>query len=322
MIDWSTRWGHLDVRRRRDGSVTACAGFGSRWAGLAAAYATLTWTMFFSLGLFLGVGGEDAAVYLRVELGWITLTVGLRNVFPASVRRAARAWAERNKSRSFYAYDIDLFAHPRETGVSVDDSIQCFVWCNYVGVIFSTPKRAWPWLCGGWSGSWNWLDALAGPVEYTHRVHSWATTCVILGGRSIPLRVGFVEAGWRRRIRWASPYGGRLMHRAQVSVAGHDLADPERNRWSVDPPTFAGKGESGWDLDDDAIDLIITEPMPEPWTASTAAAAYVAAYQDAVPLNRSLGHTTSEPSVYSLQSSRSASTCGLTRASLPRDLSW
>ena len=97
-----------------------------------------------------------------------------------------------------------------------------------------TPTQLWP----GWEWSislYNTADKILGPVRYAKDVLETWPVAIPMDGTTYPATVQLTRQTWQRsRLPWK-----RTRYSTRIEV-------PK-------PPMFAGKGENGWDCDDDGI---------------------------------------------------------------------
>jgi len=79
------------------------------------------------------------------------------------------------------------------------------------------------------------LDILLGSEEYRSTLHHFEETAVALPERIYPVRVSFYDRVWKR-ARW--PFAKKI-RQAEIGLPR--------------PIPVPGKGESSWDMDDDAV---------------------------------------------------------------------
>lgn len=216
----------------------------------------------------VGIGGQA----LPLRFG-----ASIKRIIPRTWTKAwyARADADREAHRSrYWAHDL---VNRRETGVRINDTIRVDIWKSD-SAWSRDSRKDWPWKTYGWDFSFGWVDALIGATNYEQEPGTWHDATLTMDGREIPMRVHLYRCRWRRS-RWYSRAlahaWGRWVHRACISVAGHDHHDPDREQWSdIKPPRFAGKGENAWDCGDDATYAMTVPVRSAPYTVADLVDAY------------------------------------------------
>lgn len=217
------------------------------------------------------VGGEDRGVTLGLRFMGSGIYVGLVNVFPHTWGARVMSWAKRTVARvkardARYCEswaDIDWFnGHGRTTRVEFGPTARLVLWHSDMG--WSDSDRAhWPWETNGWSFRADWFDFIFGEQTYESKLHSIETAKFDVDGRTYACTITFSQVRAPRRL-----WGYKWLWDANIKVET--------------PPTFAGKGENDYDLDDDAIYGMSGQCGSEKQTTDAVIANYVVQYRAAV----------------------------------------
>lgn len=201
-----------------------------------------------SVGASLTLGGESTDLALHVGVGFASVHLALEGVFPASWHSAARAWSDRRaeqlnaarlldarESGPVYGYQLDPF-EGRSTGFDVfDGALHLRLW-NSDGCWDHRDRSRLPWNGNGWTWRVRPLDVLLGADVYEADPESDRneTTSVVMPEGRYPANLREYRCRWNRR--W---WKGAWVWRTEIEVP--------------DGVPFPGKGENGWDCDDDAV---------------------------------------------------------------------
>lgn len=258
-------------------------------AGLAGGLSLAGWIGWWSrelwaLDLHLTVDlREKNGISLGFQVLPVRGAVGLDRVIPRAWTQAwyRKADADHEGGRSrYWAHEL---VDTRETGIRIDETARLSVWKSD-SAWSSTSRNDWPWRTHGWEFAVPWVDLLLGATRYEEEPGTWHDAELAIDGRSVPMRVHLYRCRWRRSRPWGSRLThawGAWVHRACISVAGHDHHDPDRGAWLdskgsayVKPPGYAGKGENSWDCDDNATYVMTVAVRPMPYTVAEIVSEY------------------------------------------------
>lgn len=242
-----------------------------------------------SVGVHLGVGGEDNGARVVVQLLPLRLSFGLDRLLSRSLWRRVQTWAEARHAveRKWWPHTLNpIGGDERSTGLQITgERIRVTLWKGDGGTCYGPTgdHSDWPWRTYGWEWSWSWWDVVAGRQSYEKEPGTWHDAHVEFDGVVYTLRVRLYRERRLRRWGFVSPHRGAWVYSGDVSIRGfsHDDPDiPHGGPWSA--PMFAGKGENSWDLDDDCIYATGVGTRSSPWTVDEV----VARYRDAVEESR------------------------------------